>query len=44
MKWYELEDLCPICNQEEDNHKTNCPNNTYREKKVIKKVKTKVDG
>jgi len=39
MKWYEVEDVCPSCGQEEDNHRSNCPNNPSRQKKSIKKIK-----
>jgi hypothetical protein len=37
-EWMWMDELCPICNQEETNHRSNCPNRPLPEKKV-KKVK-----
>lgn len=42
-KWYEQEDVCPICGGEDDFHKPNCPNNTQIQPRV-KKLKRESYG
>ena len=39
MKWYELDDVCPICGRQEDDHRSNCPNNLFRNTPKVKKIK-----